>query len=91
MLRCDVLEWRAFGGSESYVEMIRLRHRRGSVVHPLESYVRGVVPAESPASWGVNGEAALQAQAVAARSYGLAYLRRVVHHLRQPGLPDVHR
>jgi SpoIID/LytB domain protein len=39
---------------------------------PLDEYVAGVVPAESPASWGVNGEAALEAQAVAARSYALA-------------------
>ncbi len=33
---------------------------------PLESYLRGVVPRESPASWPL---AALEAQAVAARSY----------------------
>lgn len=38
----------------------------------LDQYVAGVVPSESPASWGLNGEAALQAQAVAARSYALA-------------------
>jgi SpoIID/LytB domain protein len=35
----------------------------------LESYVRGVVPNESPSSWPA---AALEAQAVAARSYALA-------------------
>ncbi|MGH9076647.1 MAG: SpoIID/LytB domain-containing protein [Acidimicrobiales bacterium] len=42
---------------------------------PLDQYVAGVVPREEPASWGSvpNGEAALQAQAVAARSYALAY------------------
>jgi SpoIID/LytB domain protein len=40
----------------------------------LDQYVRGVVPRESPASWGTTGgEEALKAQAVAARSYGLAY------------------
>ncbi len=43
---------------------------------PLESYVRGVVPNESPASWGTlgggRGEQELMAQAVAARSYALA-------------------
>jgi SpoIID/LytB domain protein len=38
----------------------------------LDQYVAGVVPAESPASWGINGLAALEAQAVAARSYALA-------------------
>jgi len=43
---------------------------------PLESYVQGVVPNESPTSWGAlgggAGEQALEAQAVAARSYALA-------------------
>lgn len=40
----------------------------------MESYLRGVVPRESPASWGSSGgAAALQAQAVSARSYALAY------------------
>lgn len=42
-------------------------------VVPLEEYVAGVVPAESPALWqGLGGAAALEAQAVAARSYALA-------------------
>jgi SpoIID/LytB domain protein len=36
---------------------------------PLDQYVEGVVPRESPASWPL---AALEAQAVAARSYALA-------------------
>ena len=43
---------------------------------PVESYLRGVVPRESPAFWGTmgsgQGESALQAQAVAARSYALS-------------------
>lgn len=45
-------------------------------VVPLEDYVAGVIPAESPASWGsvAGGEAALQSQAVATRSYALAYV-----------------
>lgn len=39
----------------------------------LEDYVKGVVPRESPDSWGnVGAQAALEAQAVAARSYALA-------------------
>jgi peptidoglycan hydrolase-like amidase len=42
----------------------------------VESYLRSVVPSESPSSWGGNGTApgmhALRAQAVAARSYALA-------------------
>jgi stage II sporulation protein D len=36
---------------------------------PVDQYVKGVVPNESPASWPL---AALQAQAVAARSYALS-------------------
>lgn len=41
---------------------------------PLESYLRGVVPRESPASWGnvAGGINALRAQAVAARTYTIA-------------------
>ncbi len=46
---------------------------------PLEQYLRGVVPSESPASWGDAGGgagmAALEAQAVAARSYSRAEAR----------------
>jgi SpoIID/LytB domain protein len=42
---------------------------------PIEDYLRGVVPRESPASWGAAGSGrgmeALKAQAVAARSYVL--------------------
>lgn len=42
----------------------------------IESYLRGVVPRESPASWADRGNGAginaLRAQAVAARSYALA-------------------
>ncbi len=45
----------------------------------IEAYLRGVVPRESPASWGDAaggaGINALRAQAVAARSYGLAQSR----------------
>jgi stage II sporulation protein D len=37
---------------------------------PLETYLRGVVPRESPSSWRA---AALQAQAVAARTYAVYY------------------
>lgn len=43
---------------------------------PVETYLRGVVPRESPASWaelgGGRGAQALRAQSVAARSYALA-------------------
>ena len=45
----------------------------------MESYLQGVVPRESPASWGALGGGlglhALRAQAVAARSYALAQNR----------------
>lgn len=45
----------------------------------MEDYLRGVVPRESPASWGDagggKGAQALQAQAIAARSYAYAEAR----------------
>jgi SpoIID/LytB domain protein len=44
-------------------------------VLPLEEYVDGVVPAESPVIWATQrGDAELKAQAVAARSYALAFV-----------------
>ena len=71
----------------------RVRYYRGAVravtdknaalrtvnVVPLESYLRGVVPRESPAGWGdtANGLGinALRAQSVAARSYSISEAR----------------
>ncbi len=71
----------------------RLRFYRGAIraandgnnalrtvnIAPLDSYVRGVVPRESPAGWGDMagglGMHALRAQAVAARSYALTEKR----------------
>jgi stage II sporulation protein D len=41
----------------------------------LERYVPGVVPREMPPQWGDNAPAALQAQAIAARSYAMATRR----------------
>jgi stage II sporulation protein D len=38
----------------------------------LEDYLKGVVPREMPPDWGDDAPAALQVQAVAARSYALA-------------------
>jgi SpoIID/LytB domain protein len=43
----------------------------------LESYVKSVVPSEVPSNWPA---AALQAQAIAARSYALANLRKGGHY-----------
>jgi stage II sporulation protein D len=64
-----------FDGRE-YHGTLALRGRSGgvSVVNglPLDTYLRGVVPAESPSHWPT---AALEAQAVAARSYAISELR----------------
>jgi stage II sporulation protein D len=64
-----------FDGRE-YHGTLALRSQSGgvSVVNgvPLDTYLRGVVPSESPSHWPV---AALEAQAVAARSYAVAELR----------------
>ena len=59
----------------AYHGTLVLRSQGGgvSVVNglPLDTYLRGVVPSESPSHWPL---AALEAQAVAARSYALAEL-----------------
>lgn len=71
MAVCTSSEERTYRGA--------LRVYGGSTMHtqnllPIETYLRGVVPREMPASWGSSGGIeALKAQAVAARSYALAY------------------
>jgi len=58
----------------SLPERVRVRQFNGSIVSvAVEEYLKGVVGAEVPASWHHE---ALKAQAVAARSYLAAYLRR---------------
>ncbi len=78
-----VREWTADGSttdfagvaSREYRGELRLLADGGTTVSvnvvPMESYLRGVVPRESPSSWP---PAALQAQSVAARTYS-AYKR----------------
>jgi stage II sporulation protein D len=64
------LDGRAYHGEL----VLRSDGRRLSVVNALrlDTYLRGVVPSESPARWPL---AALEAQAVAARSYAVSELR----------------
>jgi SpoIID/LytB domain protein len=79
-IRCDdevpttEIERRAYRGSLGLVEIGGLGYSFNRL--PIEQYLRGVVPRESPAWWGGVGEgrgiAALESQAVAARSYALA-------------------
>jgi len=68
--------WRADGTSRDYRGALSALAAGTSVVTvdalPLESYLRGVVPQESPASWQPG---ALQAQAVAARTFATAKMR----------------
>ncbi len=56
-------------------------------VSPIDQYVEGVVPRESPASWPL---AALRAQAVAARSYALAYVARAGPSICDDGFCQVY-
>lgn len=71
---CDSSSFRGYRGDLQLVD----RGTDSATVNrlPVESYLRGVVPRESPASWadlgGGRGAAALRAQAVAARSYVIA-------------------
>ncbi len=61
------------GAYRGALEVVPTAERAGSLnainAVPIDQYVKGVVPNESPASWPL---AALQVQAVAARSYALA-------------------
>jgi stage II sporulation protein D len=52
---------------------------------PLDSYVRGVVPSEMPSHWGL---AALEAQAIAARSYAVSELKPDAHYDLLPDTRD---
>ncbi len=62
------------GSSRSFAGSVVLKASPAQVwnVLPLDQYVEGVVPRESPASWPL---AALEAQAVAARSFALSHLQ----------------
>lgn len=64
------------GSSVSYRSSVQARRVGGSLyslaVMPMDSYLYGVVPRESPASWDAG---ALQVQAVAARSYAAFEMR----------------
>jgi stage II sporulation protein D len=66
-------------GTSTYRGAIRLLPVGGVLqfinVIGLEQYLGGVVTQEMPASWGDTAPAALQAQAIAARTYTLASLR----------------
>ena len=63
------------GGTVYQGDLVAQTNGQTQNVLPLEDYVDGVVPAESPPTWGnTGGEAALEAQAVAARSYALAFV-----------------
>jgi len=71
---CEKTGERAYRGSLTVVNNGGTQRTINHVM--TESYLRGVVPRESPASWGSlaggKGMQALRAQAVAARSYALA-------------------
>jgi len=74
---CEATGERAYRGSLSVVNHQGLQMTINHL--PTEAYLRGVVPRESPASWGSLGDGrgmqALKAQAVAARSYALSGTR----------------
>jgi peptidoglycan hydrolase-like amidase len=74
---CEATGERAYRGSLTVVNNVGTQRTINHL--PSESYLRGVVPHESPASWGSlgggRGMQALRAQAVAARTYALASSR----------------
>ena len=71
------VQWRDRTATEFRGVLAVTRAAGGSVVAvdrlPMESYLAGVVPRESPASWPAP---ALRAQAVAARTYAYAAVKR---------------
>jgi stage II sporulation protein D len=77
------LDGRAYHGEL----VVRSSGRSLSVVDnlPLEAYVRDVVPSEMPSRWSF---AALEAQAVAARSYALAELKPTADYDLLPDTRD---
>ncbi len=74
---CEASDQRAYRGELSVVSSAGVQMTINHL--PTQSYLRGVVPRESPASWGDmgggKGMEALKAQAVAARSYALSSTR----------------
>ena len=73
------LNGRPFRGA---LRIVPVGPRRLDVVNVvnLEGYLAGVLPREMPASWGDDAPAALEAQAIAARSYALASRRPGLHY-----------
>ncbi len=71
---CSSNQVRYYGGTLTSVDAGGVHESVDAI--PLETYLRGVVPRESPAYWGSGGGGkginALRSQAVAARSYALA-------------------
>ena len=65
-------------GSGTYhgaTRVVTTSGRLGAVnIVDLEDYLRGVLPREMPSRWGDDAPAALEAQAVAARTYAVANL-----------------
>lgn len=70
-LASSVLTLRTPSGNRAYRGGLRANASGTVNVLPMDSYLRSVVPAEMPASWGIE---AVKAQAVAARSYTAARL-----------------
>lgn len=74
------LSVRVDGAWRNYRGDLEIRNQGGALLAvnelPLEDYLYGVVPAEMPYTWP---QAALRAQAVAARTYALRHLQNPVH------------
>jgi len=69
-------DFRAGAEQRRYAGALEIIPKGGSTilpvnVLPMEDYLKGVVPAEMPAYWGVE---ALKAQAIAGRTYAIAHL-----------------
>jgi len=85
-------DFRTGAEQRRYVGVLRIVPKGGATVLPvnvlpMEDYLKGVVPAEMPAYWGVE---ALKAQAIAARTYAVAHLGGADFDLRASELDQAY-
>jgi stage II sporulation protein D len=85
-------DFRSGAEQRRYAGLLQIIPKGGATVLPvnalpMEDYLKGVVPAEMPAYWGVE---ALKAQAIAARTYAVAHLGGADFDLRASELDQAY-
>ena len=85
-------DFRSGAEQRRYAGLLQIIPKGGATVLPvnvlpMEDYLKGVVPAEMPAYWGLE---ALKAQAIAARTYAVAHLGGADFDLRASELDQAY-